>query len=279
VSFVDTVHEVTAFFMTKYPVDSPPTVLSDRVETLLLENYSSEFTSQFISQFLGRVQRILIDEFNNRFEKPHSLRFRFLDDSGERIVGIGHTNQHEKIEFQNAINELSSYEFEALSAYVLKVAGCAHYWSTPESHDQGLDAFGYFPFFERTTGEWFAGIPRVIFLAQAKHFKSVKVGSKDIREFIGSYELAVHRIYSTVDERYADLDIPPFAPVALMFITTEEVPLTVKRLGIRAGVIVLTSDDLYDLLVTKWPRRPKSLTKTWILKQIRHSIKNIPKAT
>lgn len=278
-SLADTVHEVTAFFMTQYPVDSPPTTLTGRVETLLLENYSSEFTSQFISQFLSRVQSILVDEFNNRFEKPHSLRFRLLDDSGEKIAGIGYTDQHEKIEFQNAINELSSYEFETLSAYILKVAGCADYWSTPESHDQGLDAFGYFGFFQRTSGEWFAGIPRVTLLAQAKHFKSVKVGSKDIREFIGSFELAVHKIYSTVDERYSDLNIPPFAPVGLLFITTEEVPLTVKRLGIRAGIVVLTSDDLYDLLMSGWLKRPKNLTKGWILKQIRNSIKDIPKAT
>ena len=117
-SLADALHEVTAFFMTKYPVDSPPTVLSDRVESLLLEHYSSEFTSQFISQFLGRVQSLLVEEFNSRFEKPHSLRFRFLDDSGEKIVGIGYTDQHERIEFQNAINELSSYEFETLSAYI-----------------------------------------------------------------------------------------------------------------------------------------------------------------
>ncbi|MBA2704182.1 MAG: restriction endonuclease [Blastocatellia bacterium] len=201
-----------------------------------------------------------------------------MDAIGEKIEGIGLQNEKEKIEFQNAINELTSAEFESLSAYILKIAGCETYWRTPESHDQGLDAFGYLSFLTKPSGEWFAGVPRLILLAQAKHFSTTKVGSKDIREFIGSKELAIHKIYSTIDDRYSDLDIPPFSPVGLLFITTEEVPLTVKRLGVRSGMVILSSDDLHDLLVSNWTKRPKKLTRAWLLKELRKSIKNIPKA-
>lgn len=278
-TLTDAVHEVTAYFMTEYAPDSPPATLTDWVEKILRLKYSDEFVSEFVIKSLDRVRDILVSEFNERFDNSHSLRFRFIDDIGEKIEGIGHTDHKEKIEFQNAINELSPSEFESLSAYVLKLAGCTAFWKTPESHDQGLDAFGYFQFFERNSGDWFAGVPRLTLLAQAKHFSDSKVGSKDIREFIGSFDLALHKIYSTVDEKYTDLDILPFAPVGLLFITTEEIPLTVKRLGIRSGVIVLTSDDLHDLLVSSWPRRPKKLTKNWVLKKIRSSIKTIPKAT
>jgi len=265
--------------MTEYAVDSPPSHLKDCVESFLLPNYSAEFVSSFISGFLDRVRDVLVNEFNARFEKPHSLRYRFLDEIGEKIEGIGPSNEKAKIEFQNAINELSSTEFESLSAYILKIAGCETYWRTPESHDQGLDAFGYLSFLERTSGEWFAGVPRLILLAQAKHFSTCKVGSKDIREFIGSSQLAVHKIYSTIDDRYSDLDIPPFCPVGLIFITTEEIPLTVKRLGVRSGMIILSSDDLYDLFIGNWIAKPKNLTKKRLLKELRRSIKNIPKAS
>lgn len=276
--FSETVHEVTAYFMTQYAIDSPPSRLKDCVETYLLANYSSEFVSAFTSGFLDRVKDVLVDEFNARFEKKHSLRFRFIDEIGEKIEGIGYSDEDEKIEFQNAINELSCSEFESLSAYILKIAGCETYWRTPESHDQGLDAFGYRSFLERRDGEWFAGIPRVILLAQAKHFSSCKVGSKDIREFIGSSQLAVHKIFSTIDDKYSDLEIPPFAPVALLFITTEEVPLTVKRLGVRSGMVILSSDDLYDLLIINWTDSPKKLTKDWFIKKLKECIEDIPKA-
>jgi hypothetical protein len=231
-----------------------------------------------MSGFLDKVRSTLIDEYNTRFGKKHTLRFRFLDEDGEKIAGIGHHAEKEKIRFQNAINELSCSEFESLSAYILKLAGCETFWKTPDSHDQGLDAFGYRNFLERRDGEWFAGIPRLIFLAQAKHFSDCKVGSKDIREFVGSFKLAAHKIYSTVDEKYTDLTIPPLAPVALLFITTEEVPLTVKRMAVKAGIVVLSSDDLYDVLIRSWSDRPVRLTQNWFIKKLRKSIQNIPKA-
>src|SRR2546425_403825 len=78
-----------------------------------------------------------------------------------------------------------------------------------------------------------------------------KVGSRDIREFVGSSRLAALKIYSKFDERYEHLDIRPFAPVALVFVTTQEVPRTVKHMARSAGIVVLTSDDLCPLFLAK----------------------------
>ena len=116
------------------------------------------------------------------------------------------------------------------------------------------------------------------FLVQSKHYKKSVVGSKDIRELVGAYDLALYKIYSTVDCRYKELELLPFAPTTLILLTTEEVPHTVKRMSTRSGIIVLTSDDLYDLFKQNWVNRPAKVSKNWILKDIRKNILKIPSA-
>jgi hypothetical protein len=68
----------------------------------------------------------------------------------------------------------------------------------------------------------------------------------------------------------------PFAPVGLVFLTSEEIPLTVKRLSSRAGIVVLSSDDLYDVLLSNLKSPPASITKDWLLKTWAAKIAAIP---
>lgn len=273
-----TFHETLAYFMTEYATDSPPSKLEDCIRHYLAGQYTIVVIAEFLERYFEKIRDQLVEEFNDRYDKKHTLRYKILDEVGNEIAGIGDDSQPEKIQFQDALNSLSPSEFEALSAYVLQICGCESSWKTPESHDQGIDAFGYMPFLRKATGEWIGAKPRIAFLAQAKHYKKTVVGSKDIREFVGSYDMALHKIYSTVDIRYQDLELLPFAPTALVFMTTEEVPRTVKRLSIRSGIVVLSSDDLFDLLFRPWRSQLKTINKNRILKTMRRAIKDIPSA-
>jgi hypothetical protein len=259
------INEVVAYFMTEYPVDSQPALLEDAIQAVLERSLRPEAAQELKAVFLSFVQGTLIDEYNQRFDAQCSLRFRFLDAEGTKICGIGSHLQKERIAFQDAINGLSHSQFESLSALVLRAAGCAEVKRTPESHDQGIDAFGYLDYLHRTKGKWAGSVPRVTFLAQAKHYGECKVGTKDIREFVGTYALALHKVYSTIDQRYKDLELLPYAPTALIFMTTEEVPNTVKRVASRAGIVVLSSDDLFDILISKLPSKPVQLTSEWLI--------------
>jgi hypothetical protein len=173
--------------------------------------------------------------------------------------------------------KLTSAEFEAFSAHILRLASCTRVWKTQETHDEGLDSFGYMPYF-RMNNEWVGGCPEVVFLAQAKHYNDTKVGSRDIREFVGSSRLAALKIYSKIDARYRDLEIKPFAPVALVFVTTQEVPRTVKHMARSAGIVVLTSDDLCPLFLSTVTTVPTPITPAWVTREIRASCQGIPKA-
>jgi Restriction endonuclease len=270
--------EALAHFMTAYPTDSSPARLQDCVQTILRQKYAAEKISEFLGTYLARLQEQLVDEFNNRYDKGYSVRYKILDDIGNLIAGIGDEHQIDRIQFQDALNELTAHEFEALSAYVLKVCGCLNYWRTPATHDQGIDAFGYFHFMDRLVGDWVGAKPRFFFLAQAKHFRDSDVGSHDIREFVGSYVMSMHKIYSTVNEKYPELTLLPFGPTALVFITTQELPHTVKRMSMKSGIIVLSSDDLFDILIGSWGDKPRKIESKWVLGEIRNSIRNIPNA-
>jgi Restriction endonuclease len=272
------INDVVAYFLTEYPIDSPAARLEDVVTGLLRKTFNAEATDALMASHLGTIREALVKQFNARYGSRNSLRYRLIDDEGNQIAGIGGDGKSRKLAFQDALNALSHSQFEGVAALILTVAGCDVVYRTPESHDQGLDAFGYQAFLRKTRNVWAAAPPQLIFLAQAKHYKECRVGTKEIREFVGSYDLAVHKIYSTVDERYQQLDIPPFAPVALLFLTTEEIADTVKRLATRSGIVVLTSDDLFEIVLSAVRPKPKSVTRAWLRRHIDSAIRDIPVA-
>ncbi len=264
---VELFNEVLAHFLTVFPVESPPRELRRYIADVLRLSYSDEVLENFLAARFEDIQDALVREFNDRGEDGASIRYMFADDDGKYVEGIGGLAQADRIAFQDGINSLTSAEFEAFSAHVLRLASCNRVWKTQETHDEGLDAFGYMSYFQ-INNEWI-GSPEVIFLAQAKHYSDCKVGSRDIREFVGSSRLAALRIYSKIDDRYTDLDIKPFAPVALIFVTTQEVPRTVKNMGRASGIVVLTSDDLCRLFYASIPGLPQAITAVWIAGKIR----------
>jgi hypothetical protein len=69
-----------------------------------------------------------------------------------------------------------------------------------------------------------------------------------VRGLVGSKELLITRVFSTVGERYKELRLRPFAPIAVALVTTEEIPTTVRRLADGAGIFVFASSDLFHIL-------------------------------
>ena len=116
-----------------------------------------------LKSFLPLIRKTLLEEFNERFRKFYSLRFRILDDEGYQIAGIGRLTDGRRLAFQDALNALSHGEFEGVAAIVLQLAGCEIVYRTPQSHDQGLDAFGYKDFLKKPRNTWTGAIPRIVF--------------------------------------------------------------------------------------------------------------------
>ncbi|MFA6091983.1 MAG: restriction endonuclease [Elusimicrobiota bacterium] len=277
-AFPEAVHEVFSHFLTEFLPTQKESKLADYVLGFLSKRYAVEFAEEITEKYLKPISERLMDEYEYRRKEKELLRFRFLDAEGTRIAGVGRTWQSRLRIFQDAINNLTAVEFEALSARVLALLGCGQVWVTPQSHDQGLDAFGYAPVHSRKVPQDIASQCRLVYLAQAKHYKKHKVGSRDIREFVGSVELAVHKIFSTHDTKYSDLEIRPFGPSILVFVTTEELPRTVRLMGKNAGIIIVSAQNLAALFLRARILRTSNWRRQRIISALRVSIRNLPVA-
>ncbi len=261
----DDMQQVIAHFLTEFPSRQKRCKTEDYIRQYLSRRLKSEYVDDLMRKYLDSVISLLIDEHDTRKKDQELLRYRFIDTEGALIEGIGPEWQKKFRNFQDALNDLTDSEFELLSARILKILGCNEVWVTPQSHDQGLDSFGYSAAFKSVIPPEIHSQCRIVYLAQAKHYKKNLIGSRDIRELIGSAELAMFRIFSTVDEKYEDLNIKPYGPCILVLITTEEIPRTVKLIGRNAGIVVLSAQDLAILLtrakiVTRTGSQRKSIT-------------------
>ncbi|SHM61608.1 restriction endonuclease [Rhizobacter sp. OV335] len=239
--------ETLAYFLCEYSPQSPKQKLEVVIESYLGKWYSAEVISIFLEKRLNQFRGDLVGEYNSRIAEDLSIRFDIVDPLGEgHLVKGRRTNPVDKrLIFQDALQGIDPEKFEDLAAIVLKRLSCEAVFRTPRSHDQGVDAFGYrgvAPSLSRAVSH------KLVWIAQAKHYITHGVSTNAVRELVGTSELLVSKIFSTVDKRYKELELLPYAPAALLLLTTHEMPSTVRRLAERAGIYVFEASDLYDLL-------------------------------
>ncbi len=234
-------------FLCEFDPKSKKRLTSDVIKQVALPYFSAEKVNEFIDDHLARFQQTLVAEFNDRYANNRPLRFQIADQAGVGTIVVGYQPKKlaDETKFQNALRRISPDEFETLAAIVLKTIGCTAVFSTPSSHDQGIDAFGHRTLLDPTPYGVTHGLT---WIAQAKYYNAAQITTGDIRELVGSKELLLFKVFSTVDARYKELRLRPYAPIAVALITTEEVPSTVRRLAEGAGVFVFAASDLYYLL-------------------------------
>lgn len=240
-------------FLCQFDPKSKKRKTIDVVKEVALACYSEEKVNEFLDLGLQKFQTTLVEEFNARYAGQRPLRFQIADTAGVGAVVEGYLppKSAAEINFQDALHKMPAKEFERLAAIILKVLGCQEAFFTPASHDQGVDAFGHQNLVSPTP---YGTTHRLTWIAQAKHYLASSVETGDVRELVGSKELLVARVFSTVDERYRELRLTPYAPTAIALITTEEVPSTVRRLAEAAGVFVFAASDLFHILAPRLRR-------------------------
>jgi hypothetical protein len=253
-------------FLCQFNPKSRKRLTSDVVREIALPVYSAEKVNEFIDDRLVKFQQLLVEEFNERYRDKRPLRFQIVDTSGvgEIVAGYQRKKLAKETRFQNSLHKTTPEEFEKLAAIVLKVLGCTDVFSTPSSHDQGIDAFGTVALVRPTPYGVTHGLT---WIAQAKHYQRTHVTTGDVRELVGSKELLVAKVFSTVDERYKELRLRLYAPTAVALITTEEIPTTVRRLADGAGVFVFAASDLFYLLGPTLKKHTLSAVRAMIRKE------------
>jgi hypothetical protein len=236
-----------SYFLCQFDPKSKKRLTRDVVKEVALRVYSSDKVDEFIDNHLTEFQTTLVEEFNERYADKRPLRFQIVDTAsiGKTVCGYQLKKLAKETRFQNTLHRTTPADFEKLAAIILKILGCQDVFSTPASHDQGMDAFGWQILVQPTPYGVTHGLT---WIAQAKHYVATQVTTGNVRELVGSKELLVAKVFSTVDERYKELRLRSYAPIAVALITTEEIPTTVRRLADGAGVFIFASSDLYYLL-------------------------------
>lgn len=176
-------------------------------------------------------------------------------------------------EIATSVSEVSFTDFETLCAAIIRILGVEDATHTTTSNDQGIDFFGkweleqYFKAsalpsgFEKQFSVWVVG--------QAKKYDKVKISTAEIRELVGSIELARMKTFSNEVTPLDKLSLRACDPVFYMFLTTGNITSGVARLLEKAGIIFMDRNligmmlaDRVDLAICDI-RKPDELRK-WI---------------
>jgi hypothetical protein len=153
------------------------------------------------------------------------------------------------------IRNLTFQEFELFGACVLKELGAKLTKVTPHSNDQGIDFYGVLSlgqnsFLSPPFGQ-LAHDVRLRFAGQAKHYPTIPIGPEMIRNLVGAISLARHKVFTTDDEIFDELELLPFNPLVAMFFTTGRFTSGALDLAAKSGVIAKSGEELAVFLADK----------------------------
>lgn len=117
---------------------------------------------------------------------------------------------------------LTGRHFEAVCRGILSLMGCENPVLTPRSNDQGIDFYGLLRMTGRLNRTYERGIDRAMrswVIGQAKQVGE-PVGTAEVRELLGSLELARHGINADKGRSLAQLDLKAYDSIFPFFITT-----------------------------------------------------------
>lgn len=168
---------------------------------------------------------------------PNTLNYIFDNDFLQRYRSVN-----------KFITKIDDVKFESLCAYYVGLLGCADFRVTRRSSDQGLDFYGTHPFDKHS---FFGPVSEKSFLiGQAKLYTS-KVGTAEIREFVGSIELLRRSLYSsdTYSYKFAT-ELKHYTLINPIFISSSSFSTDAKELCQKVGIRMIDIVKLITLITS-----------------------------
>ncbi len=158
-------------------------------------------------------------------------------------------------DYYETLQELSPREFELLCREVLKLIGARNVKLTKETRDEGIDFYGKLSVADviKPSSAFrfrpFESFLEIWLIGQAKHYRAVKVATPDLRELIGSVNLASARTFADLDpDKYPDLRIRVADPVFMLFFTTGRISIDGWQLVKKSGIVAMDGEILAAFL-------------------------------
>jgi hypothetical protein len=112
---------------------------------------------------------------------------------------------------------------------------------TPSQGDDGIDFFGRLhlesPLFDDFPLPGLGRQLKIWIVGQAKHYTAINVSTPDIRELVGSVELARGKSFVNLPVAYRSLEIKACDPVFYLFLTSGSMSADVWHLLAKSGVV------------------------------------------
>lgn len=200
----------------------------ERLASLLAEEL--EKLSNSLKQ-LGNVQHFM------ECLEPETLNYVFDNSFLQRYRALN-----------NFIKDIDHVQFESLCAYYVSLLGCVDFRVTRSSSDQGLDFYGTFPFNRHS---FFGPASEKSFLIGQAKFYTSKVGTAEIREFVGSIELLRKNLYSrdTYAYKFA-VELKHYTLINPIFISSSSFSKDAVELCQKVGIRMIDAVKLITLLTS-----------------------------
>lgn len=141
----------------------------------------------------------------------------------------------------NSCSNLTPDEFETLSGRLLHLLKVEKAFVSRRSADQGVDFFGRVPMGKMLKPDLLdMGAEKHMFVwivGQSKHYPQTKVSTAEIRELVGSVELARAKVFAGAKDPLDELKVRLCDPIIYMFFTTGSFTRDSKELLSRSGVL------------------------------------------
>ena len=249
-------------------LDSRPLKLTRVIEQIILNRFPDLDPFEKTSEWESAVRSRLLSYIRITEERGTQPQIAFNSSSTYMIQGacfIEGSDSNEIVEqkkrrlrwkdYYKTLRGLSPREFELLCREVLKLIGARDVRLTKETRDEGIDFYGRlsvadligpssafrFRPFESFLEIWLVG--------QAKHYRTVKVATPDLRELVGSVRLASVRAFADLDpDKYPDLRIRVADPVFMLFFTTGRISIDGWQLVKKSGIVAMDGEMLAAFL-------------------------------
>jgi hypothetical protein len=253
------------------PIDAEPKPAVDWLAEISIaqgwhstNNEALEAAERWEDRFLD----LLRDELSDFNRLGRFAPFDFNSSSDYLIQGCAFVEPRDSDEAQEAKRRRSQYhqytaalkclsarEFESLCAGLLQAIGVEDPQITPYSADEGIDFYGRLKL-ERFvfSDSMYPGIQQQLsiwMIGQAKHYDAAKVSTFEIRERVGTVQLAKSRAFGSSAEKYSDLRLRECDPVFYLFFTTGRITLNSWELIARCGVAAMDGNMIAAFLADR----------------------------
>ncbi|MGY6551658.1 MAG: restriction endonuclease [Erythrobacter sp.] len=246
---------------------SPPKSARDILEEIIIDQQwrlgdeAKEFAERWANSFIFRART----QLNAAIEQGEFQAYSFNSANADYIQGSCFIEPHDSPEIRNAkirrSNCLQLYEavksrtaddLEILCKKMLTLLGVKDPEGTPRSGDGGVDFYGYSDFGFILKEEILpAGAEknmRVWFVGQAKHYTKTHVSTKDVREIVGSVELARAKLFANSEDPMKKFQAKLCDPVFSIFVTTGRFSRDSRSLMAKSGIVAMDGPQLGQFL-------------------------------